>query len=75
METPDHPDIASALRTGYPSGNKDREPICPVCGDPCETIYIRQHSGTVLGCDCCIDSKDAWEAHECFPENERSIWT
>lgn len=61
-----HPDVTSALRTGYPSGHKDREPICPVCGNECEEIY-KDRFGRHVGCDVCISTQDAWETPECFP--------
>lgn len=35
----------------------------------CETIY-READGSCLGCNACIQSVDAWEADECFPEKE-----
>ena len=47
-------------------------PRCPVCGEECETIY-RDRFGTYVGCDICMETKDAWEVPECFPEHERSI--
>ena len=36
-------------------------PVCPVCGEECETIYTDKKTGDVLGCDCCIDSEDAYD--------------
>jgi hypothetical protein len=37
----------------------DHTPICPVCGFECETIYLAGQ--TPVGCDCCIESQDAYE--------------
>lgn len=38
----------------------EAEPICPCCGEECETLY-RALSGTVVGCEKCVDALDAWE--------------
>lgn len=62
---PDHPDIRRAEATGYVHG-KYVEPVCPVCGMTCDTIY-RTHL-EIVGCDECVSSRDAWEVPECFPE-------
>ena len=35
-------------------------PCCPCCGEECETLY-RALSGTVVGCEKCVDALDAWE--------------
>lgn len=44
MQTlPDHPDIANALRTGYPHGDNSPEIICDDCGEyltSTERVYI-----------------------------------
>lgn len=63
----DHPDIAAALATGYPRRKKPVWPRCPVCGEECETIYRGWH-GSYIGCNVCVDTKDAWEVDECFPK-------
>jgi hypothetical protein len=34
-------------------------PICPVCGEECETIY--KANGDVIGCDQCVISVDAYD--------------
>lgn len=65
FEIPDHPDIASAMRTGYPRGVEEKEPVCPECGQPCDTIY-KNNDGIVIGCDNCVSTHDAWEIPECF---------
>lgn len=41
-------------------------PYCPVCERECETIYI-DRNGEIVGCDCCVTRRDAWEIDECFP--------
>lgn len=42
-------------------------PVCPVCGNECETVYIDQN-GNVVCCDVCIEKefwvRDAWEWQE-----------
>ena len=42
-------------------------PICPICGEECATIY-RDRCGAYIGCDVCVETKDAWEDPECFPQ-------
>lgn len=63
---PDDPIIANLMRTGYPDGRAPMYPRCPVCGDECETIYA-DRAGEIVGCDCCVTTKDAWETDDCFP--------
>lgn len=65
----DHPVIRNMEATGYPDGKEPQYPHCPVCGKECETIY-RHTSGLFIGCDVCIETKDAWEVAECFPDKE-----
>ena len=60
----EHPEITNALQTGYPNGDP-KWPVCPVCGMECEEIYRSKHN-TILGCNECIETKDAWETEECF---------
>ncbi len=62
----DHPDIERAMATGYP-GDEPEQPVCPVCGQECETIYRAQDS-EIVGCDMCISEETAWECRECFRE-------
>jgi hypothetical protein len=58
----DHPDIVNCERYGYPDGPR-KWPICPVCGEECDTYYMDRH-GEILGCEACIDIVDAWEAEK-----------
>lgn len=58
---PDEPSIANALRTGYPDDEKT--PICPVCGEECETIF-KDRYGQIVGCSECIEQFDPWELYE-----------
>lgn len=70
---PDDPIIDSLLRTGRPPWNRDeREPICPVCGSECSTIY-KDACNEIVGCDECISTHDAVDIDECFPEGD-SEW-
>lgn len=48
-------------QAGYPE-----QPCCPVCHEHCDTIYYA--GAEIVGCDRCIDTADAWEVPECFPE-------
>lgn len=38
-------------------------PVCPVCGQECETVYLDLFHA-VAGCDCCMDIRDAREWKE-----------
>ena len=60
----DHPDIANALRTGYPNGEPEY-PKCPVCGEECEDVFLDEND-VVFGCDRCVTRKSAWNHDECF---------
>ena len=42
-------------------------PICPNCGRECAWIYFDHNTKEILGCDECIDEKQAWKVPECFP--------
>lgn len=70
-DVPDHPIIRNMERTGYPDGKEPRCPICPVCGEECETIYKTKNLD-IAGCDLCVAAADAWEVPDCFPDYERS---
>ena len=60
----DDPIIKRIERTGY--GYKDtKQPVCPVCGEVCETFYKDEY-GDILGCDECITVCDAWDEEECL---------
>lgn len=56
----EHPDITSAGRTGYPCRKKEEYPICPICGEICDTVFC-DRTGELIGCDECVSEKDAWE--------------
>ena len=61
----DDPIVSCMERTGYAPWNQYREPICPVCGEPCETIY-RDSFGYIRGCNVCMEALEASEVTECF---------
>lgn len=54
-DVPDHPVIRNMERTGYPDGKEPEYPICPICGEECETIY-KSKDYDIVGCDECIRS-------------------
>lgn len=54
------PIISSLEETGLPPWNDGREPICPVCGATCDTIY-RNGDYEIVGCDVCLTAYDAWD--------------
>lgn len=57
---PDHPVIRSMERTGWPEGREPDQPVCPICGRECETIY-RNRDGVIFACDGCVESCEAWD--------------
>lgn len=63
---PDHPVIRYMEATGYPDGKEPEYPRCPVCGAETDTVYTVANS-PILGCPECLQSHDAWEVPECFP--------
>ena len=38
----------------------DDTPMCPICGEECETIYRVKDTKEVIGCDCCIEAIESW---------------
>ncbi len=65
---PDPPDIRAMERNGY-IGKEPHFPHCPVCGAACEEMYY-DRNGEYFGCDVCVKSRDAWDEHDCFPDDE-----
>lgn len=49
----EHPEVARALRTGYPRPMPPA-PICPVCGAECEWVF-KTWQGEIAGCDECLE--------------------
>lgn len=39
----------------------EKFPKCPICGAETDTFYYNKHLGEIVGCDNCLDSRDAWE--------------
>lgn len=38
-------------------------PCCPICGGKTDTLYEDMY-GSIVGCDSCVTTKDAWEWKE-----------
>ena len=38
----------------------DYIPVCPVCGEECDTVYLDMND-EIVGCDRCINMEDAYE--------------
>ena len=54
-------------------GNRQRDlryPVCPVCGQECEKVYRDVRTLEILGCDVCVEEKDACGQSDCFPDDE-----
>lgn len=47
--------------------NEQIYPVCPICGQECETIY-RDENHVIVGCDECVSTANAWDVDECFPQ-------
>ena len=44
----------------YPAPpSEEPMPVCPICGEECETVYLRD--GQPVGCDRCLLELDADE--------------
>lgn len=56
----EHPVIRNMEKTGYPDGKTPKVPICPVCHNVCDTVYVDQNQ-EIIGCDECLTAKDAWD--------------
>ena len=63
------PYIREAEMYGMPPYDEPPEPVCPICGKECETIYMNKDKD-VFGCDVCIRIQDAWEWAEEKNEEE-----
>lgn len=70
MNILDHHVISNMERTGHPDGKEPTYPRCPACGEECEIVYRRYDDGECVGCDACLQTKDAWGVDLCFPEGE-----
>ena len=67
---PDDPVIRNMERTGFPDGKEPQQPICPVCGEVCETVYREFGTDKIIGCNECICTEDACNCPLCFPSEE-----
>lgn len=47
----------------YPEPKEYTEPICPCCGESCDTIY-KNRFGDIVGCSECITAYDAWDLED-----------
>ena len=61
----DHPVIAALERTGY--ARPYRQPVCPVCGEECETLFVSQ-LGETVGCEHCRGYGDSAVCPACGEE-------
>lgn len=68
MQIPDDPIIRRIERTGY-GFSDDRRPICPCCGQECNTVY-KDCYREIVGCDECLTAFDAWDDDECMGYDE-----
>ena len=66
---PDAAYIRNLRNTGYRDGKDPTYPVCPICEQTCETIYISADN-EIVGCDQCMTTRNAWEVTECFGELE-----
>lgn len=59
IDIPDHPDIRKMEMYGtlHPEEDEDEYPVCPLCGEECDTMYTTA-CGDVLGCDCCVKAEE-----------------
>ena len=70
-QIPDAPYIREAEMYGMPP--YDPQPVCPICGEECETVYADMN-GDVFACNCCLMEQDAWEWQEEEKERNRPDW-
>ena len=43
-----------------PPDRDDFIPVCPICGEECDTVYL-DADGDIVGCDQCISLVDAYD--------------
>ena len=48
---------------GYLDPPEINYPMCPICGNECDTLYFDMND-QICGCDCCISSQNAFEYEE-----------
>lgn len=59
MQLPDDPIVMNMMRTGHPDGKEEPQPICPVCGEECDTLFL--NDGQIVGCENCVETRSAWD--------------
>ncbi|MGM9598646.1 MAG: hypothetical protein ACI3VY_01865 [Faecousia sp.] len=57
---PDHPVIRNMMSSGYPDGKELSDPICPVCGEECSTVF-KDIERNIVGCENCIIELNAYD--------------
>ena len=60
----DHPVIENMMRTGYPTQKPSRVPVCPICQEPCDEVYVDKNLD-IAGCDNCVHTEDPDETERC----------
>ena len=38
---------------------EDAVPLCPICAEETDTYYVNAE-GEIVGCDSCVEPRDAW---------------
>ena len=61
MNIPDHPEIVSAMRTGYPSWNQPESIYCGECGECLDDEDVYESYGHEFLCkDCLLTLHKKW---------------
>ena len=56
LNLPDHPEIAMAMRTGYPSWNQPKSHYCEECGKCIDDEDVYEDVGHDFLCEDCLRS-------------------
>lgn len=59
---PDAAYIRNLRNTGYRDGKDPTYPVCPICDQTCETIYISADN-EIVGCDQCMTTPQCVGSH------------
>ena len=70
-QIPDAPWIREAENNGVPP--HEEPPVCPVCECSCKTIW-KDKWNQVVGCNVCMESRDAFEWWEEEVESRKPGW-
>lgn len=57
----EHPDIVSAVLNGYTGWVRRENPICPICRQECNYVFISKLDDEISGCDECLMRENADE--------------